>query len=249
MIWFPGPHGASNNLLKIPLLLLSTTLVVRAQTPPKVPPPTAEEREKYEGSDRKEWIGGKPVLALKTLYCVNLLCESAVILSEHSPSTLLAQLAPYVVRDSHQHSHDIRITPTWLAGCLLLGAGAALRLLCYRTLGKFFTWRLAIRRDHELVTSGPYAFVRHPGYLGNIMIAAGAILVHVSPGGWFHECVGWDSLWSKVFTVVWSTWSLYIPAMLVGRVGKEDEVLRKEFGEQWDRWAKRTPYRIFPYIY
>ncbi|EKM50766.1 uncharacterized protein PHACADRAFT_153017 [Phanerochaete carnosa HHB-10118-sp] len=247
MIWFPGPHGASNNMLKIPLLLISTSLVVYAQTPPKGPPPTAEEHERYGGSD---WVGESSVpLGIKAGYCINALCESAVILSEHFPSTLVAQRAPYVIRDSRQLSHNIRITPAWLAGCLLLGAGGALRLLCYRTLGKFFTWRLAVRRDHELVTSGPYAFVRHPSYLGNVLISVGAILVYVSPGGWFHECIGWDSLWSKVFTVVWSAVSLSIPTMLVQRVEKEDEVLRKEFGEQWDRWAERTPYKIFPYIY
>lgn len=35
----------------------------------------------------------------------------------------------------------------------------------------------------------------------------------------------------------------------MSRMPKEDAALREEFKEQWDAWAERTPYRLFPGIY
>jgi protein-S-isoprenylcysteine O-methyltransferase Ste14 len=73
-------------------------------------------------------------------------------------------------------------------GSLLCILGALLRLWSYRTLGRFFTFQLSIREDHRLVTHGPYAYVRHPGYSAIILVFFGGALVLFSPGGWVREC-------------------------------------------------------------
>ena len=143
----------------------------------------------------------------------------------------------------------VRITPLWLTGCALMCGGAAIRLWCHRMLGKFFTWELTVKKGHVLVTRGPYAVVRHPSYVGSLMICVGAIMCYCSPGGWYRECIGWDTLLSKVVASAWVARTLSIPAMLMLRMNKEDEVMRREFGVKWDAYARRTPYRLLPFIY
>jgi protein-S-isoprenylcysteine O-methyltransferase Ste14 len=68
------------------------------------------------------------------------------------------------------------------AGCVLgiimMVAGYAGTLWCYATMGT--AWRMGINREEktELVTTGPYRFVRHPIYLFQVvMVAAVAVLL------------------------------------------------------------------------
>lgn len=176
--------------------------------------------------------------------------ESAVVLAEHFPSSPISHAAlSLFVRKASYTPGSVRITPLWLTGCALMCTGAAIRLWCYRTLGRFFTWELTVKKGHALVKHGPYAVVRHPGYVGSVMIDVGVVLCYSSPGGWYRECIGWDTLLGKVVTGLWAAWSLSVLAMLVSRVNKEDAVLRREFGEEWDGYAKRTPYRLLPFVY
>lgn len=130
-----------------------------------------------------------------------------------------------------------------------MAGGGLLRLACYRTLGKFFTWELAVKKDHVLVTHGPYSVVRHPAYTGSLMIGVGVVLAQFGPGSWYRECIGLDGLGSKVFVGIWSAWALAVPTLLMRRVNAEDAVLKKEFNEEWNAYAKRTPYRIIPFMY
>ena len=130
-----------------------------------------------------------------------------------------------------------------------MACGATIRLLCFRTLGQFFTFELSIKKEHKLVTSGPYSIVRHPSYVGAVMIGIGTVLCHFGPGSWYEGCIGWGSLASKLFTAAWGGWTLVLPPLLIGRVSAEDEILRKEFGEEWEAYAKRVPYKLIPGIY
>lgn len=186
---------------------------------------------------------------MQGLYWANVLAESAVILAEYFRSPLSDFVLPFLIRKSKHATHDIRATPWWLAGCALMYAGGALRLASYRTLGKFFTWELTVRKEHALVTGGPYTVVRHPSYTGMAMLSVGLGLCHFGPGGYYAECVGWDTLASKAFVALWGGWTVLIPVLLMARVNTEDEVLRREFGKQWEDYAKRTPYKLFPYVY
>lgn len=188
-------------------------------------------------------------IIIKTVYWTNAFCESAVVLAEHVPSPISNDILSLLIRNPGYTKHDLRITPLWLTGCTLMGLGGALRLLCYRTLGKNFTWQLAVRKDHVLVKDGPYSVVRHPSYVGSLMIGIGAALCQISPGSFYAECVGWDTVAAKAFAALWVAWSLFVPACLLARVNKEDAVLRKEFGAEWDTYAQRTRYRLFPFIY
>ncbi len=79
-----------------------------------------------------------------------------------------------------------------------------------------------VRKDKVLETHGPYAFVRHPQYLGNMLLALGL-------------CTASGLPWSfAVWAAVWVLF--YVPA-----VGREDRRLLNRFGDQWTEWRAKTP--------
>ena len=78
-------------------------------------------------------------------------------------------------------------------------------------------------------TDGPYRIVRHPYYLGGIILITGL-------------AIGFGTVWGMVGTLL-----LLIPsAIYVARL--EDEALAEKFGEDWRSFADRT-YYMFPPVY
>lgn len=63
------------------------------------------------------------------------------------------------------------------AGALMTVAGTILRAWGIWTLGKYFSVHIEIKDNHELIESGPYRFIRHPAYAGNLLQAAGIPLI------------------------------------------------------------------------
>lgn len=60
------------------------------------------------------------------------------------------------------------------AGIGLGVAGFALRFWAMRVLGRFYTRTLLTTGDQKVVRDGPYRLIRHPGYLGSLLIWIGA---------------------------------------------------------------------------
>ena len=144
---------------------------------------------------------------------------------------------------------SLQLTPTSAVALLLGLAGGLIRVWCHRTLGRFFTWQMAVRDDHELVTRGPYAIVRHPSYTGWLLMIAGNFLLLASPKSYFVESGLRGTVVGKVVALASFAYCMFSTTNLLGRVAKEDTVLRKEFGEKWEAWAKETPYRLVPFVY
>lgn len=87
-----------------------------------------------------------------------------------------------------------------------------------------FGWREVYRNKEGLATGNVYRFVRHPQYLGLILVAA-----------------GWAVFWPTIPVLV----LLPILVVLYYRLSKkEDRILAKKFGEKYKRWAQRTPMLI-----
>src|SRR3974390_1237869 len=63
------------------------------------------------------------------------------------------------------------------AGFLITFAGLGVTLWARHHLGKFWSARVALKQDHELIRSGPYAYVRHPIYSGLFIALIGTALV------------------------------------------------------------------------
>lgn len=79
-----------------------------------------------------------------------------------------------------------------------------------------------VLKNKELSTTGPYAFVRHPLYTGNIMILIGLCLIN----GFF---------WSFVTAFIF-LWFYYPTA-----IEYEDRKLKSLFPDTWEEWASMTP--------
>lgn len=60
---------------------------------------------------------------------------------------------------------------------LLFIAGIALRRSAITALGRFYSRRVRTLANHQVVTRGPYQFVRHPAYTGVIIAHTGMTLV------------------------------------------------------------------------
>jgi protein-S-isoprenylcysteine O-methyltransferase Ste14 len=95
-------------------------------------------------------------------------------------------------------------------------------------LGKQFSVDVTIRENHVLITNGPYAYIRHPRYLGIIVFFIGIPLVFLS----------WVSL-SLTFSLV---------IVLLWRIGDEEKLMHDEFKQDWEDYKKRT-YSLIPFIY
>lgn len=80
----------------------------------------------------------------------------------------------------------------------------------------------------ELISTGPYAIVRHPMYTGNILLY---IATPVALGSW----------WGLIPVV------LFIPLM-VYRIRNEEEVLLRDLAG-YDEYIKDVPYRLLPGIW
>lgn len=78
-----------------------------------------------------------------------------------------------------------------------------------------------VKKDKVLATTGPYAFVRHPLYVGNHLITLGFCL---ASGLW----------WS--FLVWIALGFFYYPQT----IAHEDRLLARLFPGQWEPWAQRT---------
>jgi protein-S-isoprenylcysteine O-methyltransferase Ste14 len=73
---------------------------------------------------------------------------------------------------------------------------------------------------HQLVTSGPFAIVRHPMYTGLILSAVGSLLMYPT--------------WTTLLFVC------FAPLISV-RARREETALAAEFGEQWREYCRRVP--------
>jgi protein-S-isoprenylcysteine O-methyltransferase Ste14 len=60
------------------------------------------------------------------------------------------------------------------SGVALGALGFALRVWSMRVLGQFYTRRLVTTAEQRVVKEGPYRRVRHPGYLGSMLVWIGA---------------------------------------------------------------------------
>lgn len=115
-------------------------------------------------------------------------------------------------------------------GSLLFFSGLGLILWGRQSLGRQYNVSTGLGAslfiDHQLITSGPYAFVRHPMYLGILITGMGGILLY------------------RTWTAVFVTANFF---GLIIRAKREEEAMSKEFGEEWRNYCRRVP-AFFPHM-
>lgn len=112
-------------------------------------------------------------------------------------------------------------------GVAVVAAGLAIRIAAMARLGSRFSPVVSIQRGHALETGGPYARVRHPGYLGAWLATLGAALAF---------CSGPALIPAAVFL-----------ALLDARARREERLLETHFGDDYRAYRLRTG-RLFPGI-
>lgn len=65
-------------------------------------------------------------------------------------------------------------------GMVLLVAGAALRWWSFYALGQYFTFTVDVSPDQQVVNTGPYRLLRHPGYAGGLLAMLGIGIVYAN---------------------------------------------------------------------
>ena len=59
----------------------------------------------------------------------------------------------------------------------------------------------------------------------------------------------WNTMLGRLLVVIYFSFVIFLSLFALARMSKEDIALRNQFGKEWDDWAKRVPYSIFPGIY
>jgi protein-S-isoprenylcysteine O-methyltransferase Ste14 len=121
--------------------------------------------------------------------------------------------------------------PWWVCGVgyLLLLAGMGL-VAWAEAVNKFFevTVRIQTDRGHHVIDTGPYAIVRHPGYVAGILACVGIAL-----------CLG--SLWALLPAGLGS-------GLLILRTRWEDQTLQAELAG-YKEYTERVRYKLIPGVW
>lgn len=83
----------------------------------------------------------------------------------------------------------------------------------------------------SLIASGLWGFVRHPNYLGDLVMAL----------AWSLTC-GFNH-------VIPYFYLMYLLVLLVHRAVRDERQCRMKYGLAWEQYCKAVPYRIFPGVY
>jgi protein-S-isoprenylcysteine O-methyltransferase Ste14 len=117
--------------------------------------------------------------------------------------------------------------PDWLrwVGIPLGAVSFVLYAWSQATLGKAWSPHLQMRQEHSLVTSGPYARIRHPIYLALLGFLTGIALVTAN---WFFIAL-------LVVSIV----------VLALRIPKEEQMMIEDFGREYKAYMATTG-GVFP---
>jgi protein-S-isoprenylcysteine O-methyltransferase Ste14 len=95
----------------------------------------------------------------------------------------------------------------------------------HRHLDKQWSIALEIQEEHQLITTGPYRFVRHPMYLGIFIYTTGLMMISLD-----------------VLVILFFVFSIWVNYM---RIPKEEQMLIQQFGDEYLEYMKRSG-RLLP---
>jgi protein-S-isoprenylcysteine O-methyltransferase Ste14 len=112
-------------------------------------------------------------------------------------------------------------------GVVLCVVGMVFLVLGRQYLGRNWSQTVAVKMEHELVTTGPYRYVRHPMYAGGLLACIGSAIV--AGGAW-------------IFLLV------ILGTLFLWRVGAEDKLLARQFPNEFPDYRKRTK-ALIPFVW
>jgi len=112
-------------------------------------------------------------------------------------------------------------------GAAITAAGLLFSVWARRHLGANWSQAVTLKQDHELITSGPYALVRHPIYTGLLLALLGSALARGEWRGLLAVLIVFGVLWQKLRL--------------------EETFMRNQFGESYEAYSRRVT-ALVPYI-
>lgn len=113
-------------------------------------------------------------------------------------------------------------------GLLFTGLGFGLVLWSGIALGRFYSADVTLQSDHHLITTGLYGVLRHPRYLGVLLITLGLALLYRS--------------WIGVAAL------LPVLGVVLFRIHDEERLLHRTFAAEWEAYCQRS-WCLLPFIY
>jgi len=114
----------------------------------------------------------------------------------------------------------------WIAASVVV-VGICFAIWARLTLGKNWSPRPSMKEQHELVTSGPYAYVRHPIYTGMLLAVFGSALT--------------GSIFAIAVAVAASV-------VFLSRIPREERIMLRLFPDAYPPYQARTK-RLIPLVW
>ncbi len=121
--------------------------------------------------------------------------------------------------------------PSWFLALLLAlcSAGLLIRIWAVIHLGKSFSYDVKKPESRKFIKTGPYRFIRHPAYMGILILGSVPGLILGSIPGFIGMLL-----------------SALVPVII--RAKAEDELLEAEFGEDYMKY-KQSTFGLIPFFY
>jgi protein-S-isoprenylcysteine O-methyltransferase Ste14 len=113
-----------------------------------------------------------------------------------------------------------------LIGTLLCAAGIAFAMWARMVIGRNWGTPMTLKQGHELVTTGPYAYVRHPIYSGVLLAMFGSVLV---------------------MSLLWIVVLLLNGLQFIYAARREEQLMLKTFPDEYAHYMQRTK-MIIPFV-
>ena len=113
-----------------------------------------------------------------------------------------------------------------IAGTVLVGLGIGLAIVARAYLGRNWGTPMSRKENPELITGGPYAFIRHPIYSGIILAMFGSTIAT---------------------SLVWLAPVLLLGAYFIYSARREEALMSVQFPQQYPAYMTRTK-MLVPYL-
>jgi len=144
-------------------------------------------------------------------------------------SVYLTQLAAVIEAVYFRYPQSLQWNLISIAALFFALSGLVLRTRSVQTLGSLFTMHIDIRKNHTIISKGPYRFLRHPSYLG-------ALVMYLMTITFLHS---WFSLIAAI---------IILPIAFIRRIHYEEKLLLKRFGNEYSIYCRKTK-KILPGIW
>jgi len=167
-----------------------------------------------------------PIIAVLSLLCRRLKPSATLCRIKgwrwYVPPVLLPVewLLPPVLLVFQLGEIEVDCTAIRIAG-LAIGLGGVVLLFCSAVvLGRFLIHEASVREDHDLVSSGPYRFIRHPVYTGFLALLLGSGIATLN-----------------VYLML--LWPVSLLGILI-QAASEEQILVARFGQEYERYVGNT---------